>query len=117
MQKYSLKFNKLSKYSLSLVSNPTDDMSLFVIGVSNDLVEERRSAVLHDNMYISRLMVHAQKNDETTLIRKNRDCMRARSYVGGAFKGSLEIQESSRRCSITKFLLYFLRLERIGCLT
>ena len=50
---YYLKFTKFSKYSTSLVSNPRDDMSHFVKGVSENLVEECRLAVLHDNMYIS----------------------------------------------------------------
>ena len=45
---YSLKFTKLSKYAPSLVSNPRDEMSHFLRGVPNDLVEECRSAMLHD---------------------------------------------------------------------
>ena len=39
---YSFKFNKLSKYVPSLVSNLRDDMSHFIMGVSKDLVEECR---------------------------------------------------------------------------
>ena len=57
---YSLKFTKLSKYAQSFVSNPRDKMSSFVTGVSDDLKKECRSAMLHDNMNISHLMVHAQ---------------------------------------------------------
>ena len=60
LPKYSLKFTKLSKYAPSLVSDPRDEMSRVVTGVSDDLQEERHSAMLHDNMDISRLMVHAQ---------------------------------------------------------
>ena len=41
---YSLKFTKLSKYAPSLVSNPRDEMSRFLTGVFNDLVEEFRLA-------------------------------------------------------------------------
>ena len=41
---YSLKFTKLSKYAPSLVSNPRDEMSHFLTGVFNDLVEECRLA-------------------------------------------------------------------------
>ena len=47
---YSLKFTKLSKYASSLVSNPKDEINLFVMGVSDYLVEEFHLAVLHYNM-------------------------------------------------------------------
>ena len=57
---YSLKFTKFSKYAPSLVSNLWDEMSHFLMGVSDDLVEEYRSAMLHYNMNISRVMVHSQ---------------------------------------------------------
>ena len=58
---YSFKFTKLSKYAPSLISNPRDEMSRFLVGVSDDLVEKCHSDVLHDNMNISRIMVHAQQ--------------------------------------------------------
>ena len=51
---------KLSKYASSLVSNDRDKMSCFVTGVSEELEEEIRATVLHANMDISRLTVHAQ---------------------------------------------------------
>ena len=59
VQKYFLKFTKLLKYSPSLVSDPRDEMSRFVTGASDDLQEECHLAMLHDNMNISHLMVHA----------------------------------------------------------
>ena len=37
---YSLKLTKFSKYAPSLVSNPRDEMNLFVTGVSDDCQEE-----------------------------------------------------------------------------
>ena len=37
VHEYSLKFTKLSKYAPSLVFDPRDEMSHFVMGVSNDL--------------------------------------------------------------------------------
>ena len=60
IKEYSLKFVKLSNYSFSLVSSNRDEMSRFVTGVSKDLVEECRAAMLHDNVDFTRLMVHSQ---------------------------------------------------------
>lgn len=37
---YSLKFTKYSKYDPFLVSKPRDEMSHFVMGMSDDLVYE-----------------------------------------------------------------------------
>ena len=51
----------LSKYSPSLVSDPRDEMSFFGMGVSEDLLEEWQSAILHENRNISRLMVYARR--------------------------------------------------------
>ena len=42
-----------------------DEMSRFLTGVSEDLVEECHSAMLHDNMNISRLTIHAQQVEES----------------------------------------------------
>ena len=53
MKEYSLKFVKLSKYASSLVSNRR-------VGVSEDLEEESRVAMLHDNMYLARFIEHEQ---------------------------------------------------------
>ena len=71
VHEYSLKFAKLLKYDPSLVSNPRDKMSLFVTGVSNDLQEECHSAMLHDNMNIYRLMVHAKHVEGARARRKS----------------------------------------------
>ena len=51
--------NSLS-YASFLVSNTRYKMSHFVIGVSDDLMEECRLSMIHENMDIYRLMVHAQ---------------------------------------------------------
>ena len=59
MLEYSLKSNELHKYASYLVSNLRDEMRHFMMGVSEDIVEECRAAMLHENMDISRLMVHA----------------------------------------------------------
>ena len=57
VQEYSLKFTKLSKYAPSLVADSRDEMNRFVTDVSRLVRKECRSAMLHDNMGISRLMV------------------------------------------------------------
>ncbi|XP_069148119.1 uncharacterized protein [Solanum lycopersicum] len=61
VREYSLKFVKLSWYATSLVSNNRDDMRRFLTGINRDLEEECQSAMLHDNMDLSRLMVHVQQ--------------------------------------------------------
>ena len=95
-QDYSLKFTKLFKYALSFVSNPRDEISRFVMEVSDDLVEWFHLVMLYDNMDISHLMVHAQQVEETRLIRKAKDVKRAKSYKGGYFKGRLDIQDKPK---------------------
>ena len=50
---YSLKFSKFSKYARSLISNPADDMSLFVTGVSDDMQEECHSICYMINEHFS----------------------------------------------------------------
>ena len=47
-------------YSTRLVSNCMDEISRFLKGIHGDLEEERRSTLLHNNMDLSRLMVHVQ---------------------------------------------------------
>ncbi|MEM5245128.1 hypothetical protein VTU32_12470, partial [Thermoanaerobacter sp. CM-CNRG TB177] len=49
VHEYTLEFVKFSKYTPSLVSDPREKISHFVMGVSNDLQEECQSAMLHDN--------------------------------------------------------------------
>ena len=93
---YSLKITKLSKCAPSLVSDPRDQKSHFVTGVLDDLKEECRSAMLHDNMNISCLMVHAQQVEEIRTNRKSRDAQRANSFDGGYSKVRLDIQGNHR---------------------
>ena len=57
----------LSRYTLSLVSNPRDEMSRFVTGVANLLREECRTVMLHDDVTLSRLMVYDQSIKESKL--------------------------------------------------
>ena len=96
VHEYSLKFTKLWKYASSLVFDPRDKMSLFVTGVTEELQEEFHSAMLHDNMNICRLMVHARRVEEARAKRKSRDANISRSFNGGSSKNSLEIQDKPR---------------------
>ncbi|TMX03309.1 hypothetical protein EJD97_017135 [Solanum chilense] len=73
-----------------------DDMTRFVMGVSEDLVKECCSTILHDNMDISRLMLHAHQVEETRLKRKNKEYKMTKAYEGGISKGRLEIEYNPR---------------------
>ena len=96
VQEYSSNFTKLPKCAPFLVSNPRDEMSYFLTGVSDDLGKECCCAILHDNMDIYRLNFHAQQVEENRLKRKNRELKRAKSYEGGTYKGRVEIQDKPR---------------------
>ena len=74
-KEYSLKFVKLSRYTTSVVSNSRDEMSMFLKGISGDVEEECRAVIIHDNMDLSRLMVHVQQVEDS---RKKRDVHDAR---------------------------------------
>ena len=76
VREYSLKFVKLSRYATSLVSNNWDEMSRFVTGINEDLKEKYRSAMLYDNMDLSRLMVHVQQVEDSWKKRGVRDVRR-----------------------------------------
>ena len=50
VKEYSLKFIKMSKYASSLVSNARDEISHYVMCVSEDLEDECYVAMLHHNI-------------------------------------------------------------------
>ena len=77
---FSLKFVKLFKYATSLVSNNRDDMSRFVTRITGDLEEECRAAMLHDNMDLSRLMVHVKQLEDSRMKRGVHDARRPKPH-------------------------------------
>lgn len=75
VREYSLKFINLPSYATSLVFYNRDDMSRLLTRITGDMEEECRSAILHDNMELSRLMVHVHQVDD---IQKSRGVCDAR---------------------------------------
>ena len=69
VEEYSLKFSMLSKYFPSLVSNMRDDISHFFMGVSDLVIEEYRTTMLHDGITIATLMMHAKSIGESKIKR------------------------------------------------
>ena len=59
----------------------------------------------HDNMKISRLMVHSQQVEDSKAERNSKHAKRARSFDGSCSKGRLKIQEilGLRSGSLIKF--------------
>ena len=67
LEDYSLKFSTFSRYASSLVSNPRYEMSHFVKGVADLVMEKCRTAIIHDDMTLCRLMLYAQSIEESKL--------------------------------------------------
>ena len=87
-------------------------MSRFVAGVSEDLEKECREAMLHDNMNLGRLMVHAQQVEES----RRRKRGRRERNLGPRIRPvqamvrihlEFEIGPSSRRVTSTQVILIF----------
>ncbi|XP_069150531.1 uncharacterized protein [Solanum lycopersicum] len=78
VREYSLKFVKLSRYATPLVSTSREEMSRFLTGINGDLEEDCRAAILHDNMDLSRLMMHVQQVEDSRKRRGVRDVRRPR---------------------------------------
>ena len=59
VKEYCLKFNQLAKYAPDLIADPRVSMSKFMTGVSGLVLKECRTAMLHRDMDLARLMMHA----------------------------------------------------------
>ena len=66
---------------LSMVSNPRARMNKFVMGVSSLVEKERRTAMLLNDMDISRLMVYAQPIEESKIRDIRQEGKRPRSDI------------------------------------
>ena len=92
-----LKFVKLSRYVTSFVYNSRDEMSRFLTGTAEDLEEECRATMLHDNMNLSRLMVHVQQVEDS---RKRKQTMvgnkSRQTDANFSRKNSTEIRDKPR---------------------
>ena len=64
-EEYCLKFTMFSMYAPSLVSNPRDEMSRFMVGVAYLVKEECCTTILHGDMNLSKLKVYAQCIEES----------------------------------------------------
>lgn len=71
-----------------------DEMGCFFKRVSDDIVEQCRSTMFHENINFSRLTVHAQLVKGSRLIRMIRETKRTKSFKSGSSKGKLVIQDS-----------------------
>ena len=65
----------------------------FVMGVLGSLHKECHSAMLHDNINISRLMVHGRRVEEARKNRKNIDAKWERCFEESSSRTRLEIQD------------------------
>src|ERR1051325_2561195 len=81
---FALKFNQLSKYAPHVMADSSSRMNKFVMGVSNLVSEECRSAILIGDMDLSRLMTYAEQIEEEKL-RKRRGHEAKRARLGNRF--------------------------------
>ena len=65
------------------------------MSVLKELEEEFCATMLHDNMNLSRLMIHPQV-EESHLRKRNREVKMARSFESGSSKSRLDIQDKPK---------------------
>lgn len=84
---YSLKFNKLSKNVIYLVTDPQARIDKFVLRLSNLVNEECRTAILIREMDISWLMSYNKKLERENLGKRKMGESK-RSHFEGRFHGA-----------------------------
>ena len=84
------------------MSNPRDEMSCFMMGVTDLVREECRTTMLHDDMTLARLMVCAQSIEKSKLRRISRNLKRGGSsdHEQTRFKKSAQTQEELRNAKV-----------------
>ncbi|XP_010323555.1 uncharacterized protein [Solanum lycopersicum] len=93
----SNQLNDVAQYDTYLVSNGRDEMSRFLIGITGDLEEQCRAAILHDNMDLSRLMVHVHQVEDRGKKRGDRDVRSPKPSNKAAPRGgTLETKKGNR---------------------
>ncbi|TMW98055.1 hypothetical protein EJD97_004551 [Solanum chilense] len=102
VEEYSLKFSMVSKYPASLLSNPRDEISRFLTGVTNLVREEYHTTMLHDDITLSRLVVYAQSIEQSKHRRIARNLKRSGSNDQGQsrFKQRAQTQDESRSAKV-----------------
>ncbi|WMV45589.1 hypothetical protein MTR67_038974 [Solanum verrucosum] len=76
---HGFKFTQLSRYAPTMIADPRARINKFVSGVSKMGVKECSTAMLINDMDISRLMVHTQKIKEEKLKETSREVKMART--------------------------------------
>ena len=79
VKEYSLNFTQLDRYALHVVADNRANMSKFVSGVNDSMVNEYRSVMLNSDMNIARLMAHAQQIEEQNIKMRAKQNKRART--------------------------------------
>lgn len=120
IKEYSLKFVTLSKYASSLVEKSRDEMNRFVTCVLDDQVVDCRANMVHDNMDLGRLMVHAQQVEERRKKRHTRAGNRSRQVrriLQGRVDMKSRISPGLRKDSSTKGSQLHPKVAMIGILS
>ncbi|XP_015078348.1 uncharacterized protein LOC107022176 [Solanum pennellii] len=73
-----------------------DEMSHFLTAVSEEHEQECHATMLHDNMDLSRLKVHAQQVEDSHLRKKNTETKKATSFKSSYLKSRLDVKDKPK---------------------